>query len=189
MSGSVLYYDSSLGVTATGVGSAGQVLTSNGGGAPTFQSVGGTPVGFISTLTTSATNATGDGTQYTLICDNVVVNAGSGYDNTTGIFTAPSNGSYAFNFNIFLSNLSSSHTDVVVYFQFSGGSSDRILSVNPYVVMSSTGLMGLSVATTKYILAAQTVKVLIAVSGGTKTVTVEGGTPDAFSTFNGFKIG
>jgi hypothetical protein len=43
---------------------------------------------------TSLTNVTGDGTTPIIIYDTIVSQQGTGYDNTTGIYTAPSDGYY-----------------------------------------------------------------------------------------------
>lgn len=51
------------------------------------------------------TNVTGDGTAYTVIFDSEIKDTQGDYDNTTGIFTAPTTGRYRFNGSVKLTNL------------------------------------------------------------------------------------
>jgi hypothetical protein len=84
----------------SGVGSSGQVLTSNGASAlPTWQPNPAGRVAFSAYLTSSITNTTGDNTEYQpCIYDTVSLNVGSAYSTSTGLFTAPVAGNYIFTF-------------------------------------------------------------------------------------------
>lgn len=53
----------------------------------------------------TANNVTGDGTSYTVICDTVVFDQASNYNNATGVFTAPVSGRYQFNVIVVLQNI------------------------------------------------------------------------------------
>jgi len=55
---------------------------------------------FFAYLSSTQSNVTGDNTAYTIICDTVVINVGSGYNNSTGIYTAPRTGYYFFHYRI-----------------------------------------------------------------------------------------
>lgn len=86
---------------------AGFVLTSNGAGTtPTFQAAGGggSTVQFQAYLTSPQTVA-GGSTSDTIVFNTAIANVGSAYNTGTGVFTAPSNGFYAFSANIFYKNL------------------------------------------------------------------------------------
>ena len=49
---------------------------------------------FSAYLSSTASNVTGDGTVYTIICDTKSFDLNSDYNNTTGLFTAPVTGKY-----------------------------------------------------------------------------------------------
>lgn len=62
---------------------------------------GSSSVSFFAYQSAPVNNVTGDSTAYTVIFDTELYDTGSGYDNTTGIFTAPVTGTYEFNFGIY----------------------------------------------------------------------------------------
>ena len=55
---------------------------------------------FFAQLNANLGNVTGDGTVYTVVCDNVVVDQSASYNNTNGVFTAPVTGNYLFGASI-----------------------------------------------------------------------------------------
>ncbi|MGE4490178.1 MAG: right-handed parallel beta-helix repeat-containing protein [Kiritimatiellales bacterium] len=67
----------------------------------------GTPVNFYVTYSMDQLNVPGDGTDHTVTAPNAVLNEGSGYDNTTGIFTVPRPGLYTFTIGCNLSEVDS----------------------------------------------------------------------------------
>lgn len=65
----------------------------------------------------STTNQTGLSNGSTIICDTVLLNQGSGYNGTTGIFTAPVTGNFLFTaYVVFitLSGVTNAATDLIV---------------------------------------------------------------------------
>lgn len=64
------------------------------------------------TLGTAVSSVTGDGTVYTLVWDTL--SFGSGYNVSTGVFTAPMNGDYLFLVDCYMTNLTSSHTSCIM---------------------------------------------------------------------------
>lgn len=90
------------------VGTAGQVLTSNGAGAlPTFQAASNSGVAAFSAYKSAAsTGVTGAGALYTVICDSEFYDNGSNYNTGTGTFTAPTTGGYQFTVTSNLNNVS-----------------------------------------------------------------------------------
>ena len=60
------------------------------------------------TIATPLSNVTGDGTLYTTILDTV--GSGSGYNTSTGVFTAPNALYYMFSYCFEMTGLTSSHT-------------------------------------------------------------------------------
>lgn len=65
---------------------------------------------FHAYLSSTQSNATGDGTIVTLIFDTVVSNIGSNYNNANGKFTAPVTGIYLFNCVAFFTGIGSETT-------------------------------------------------------------------------------
>lgn len=62
---------------------------------------------FLASKTTDSTNQTGTGGSATVIFDSAILNTGSGYNTTSGIFTAPVTGKYRLSANVELTLLSS----------------------------------------------------------------------------------
>lgn len=60
---------------------------------------------FYAYFNATASNVTGDGTAYTAIFNTELFDQASNYDNATGIFTAPVDGKYQFNADIYLSDV------------------------------------------------------------------------------------
>jgi hypothetical protein len=108
------------GTTATGaeqsiasVGTAGQVLTSNGAGAlPTMQTLPSSLSSFSAYLASTQNNVTGDGTIYTLGTGatlTILDNTGSNFT-TSGVYTAPATGLYFLSVTCRIDGLTVSNT-------------------------------------------------------------------------------
>ena len=102
----------------SGVGSLGEVLTSNGGGTlPTWQPAGGGGTGsnpFRAYLTGSVANVTGDGTVYSLIFNATTFDPSGGINTGTGVFTAPTTGYYLLGANVTFNNFQSGPISMIV---------------------------------------------------------------------------
>ena len=88
------------------------------------------PAYFHAYLSTNLINFTGDGTNATIVFDTVSTNVGSGYNNSTGVFTAPVTGLYHFTSNLILENMSAANTSL----SFTGVASSggiNVLQLNP----------------------------------------------------------
>lgn len=155
----------------------------NGQGAFSTPSSSGISVGFTASLTSTATNATGDGTVFDIVSYTEQSDISSNFNATTGVFTAPSDGLYLFFLVVQLSNLSSSHTDG--YTRFTDGSNNFYISrFNPYTYDGTTAVPIVSGIFIAQLTASTTIKAQVQVTGGTKTVSVNGTT----TRFGGFKI-
>jgi hypothetical protein len=174
------------------LGTASQVLTSNGAGvAPTFQTVSAVnSPSFIAYQSSAVSNATGDGTTYSLICGSTLTNVGAAYATGTGLFTAPTSGAYVFNANVYLNLLGAAHTLCQCYFVnvTTGVSIGTFAFCNPFACSNSSqfvvqGNVILQLA------ASDQVKVTVQVANGAKTVQIFGAATVLQTAFSGFKIG
>lgn len=105
------------------VGTAGQVLTSNGAAAlPTFQTVS-TPsaTGFIAYASATLSAKTGDGTLYQVIYNSTVRNDSTIYATGTGLVTVNKTGLWYFNVNMAFSGVVVANTYGQFFFQTGAG--------------------------------------------------------------------
>jgi hypothetical protein len=121
---------------------------------------------------TTATNVTGDSTDYTILFDNIVFDQDSNFNTGTGVFTAPVTGRYYFSVQIAVANMNISMT--AAYFQVSCTSRAFLFyNCNPYAI-SNSGSAGLVGSSFVDMAATDTLHVHIAIAGSTKTVTLVG---------------
>jgi hypothetical protein len=141
-------------------------------------------INFSARQSADATDATGDGTTYTVVCDTVIQNVGSGYNGGTGVFTAPVTALYYFTCIIDLANLGAAHTIGLI--NFCGHAFDY----NPFnMAQSSSAATSISYNQILPLMAGNGVSLTVAVGSGTKTVTVQGGSGVRGCFFSGFLIG
>jgi len=120
-------------------------------------------------------DVTGDSTAYQIICNTEIFDQGSDYNSSTGVFTAPTTGRYVLFFSIKIHDISG-HT---------GSSCSIVTSNRTYLInncdpdtcdisgsLAGFGHQGLIIADMD---ASDTAYVQLTVSGGTKTIDVEGG--------------
>lgn len=139
---------------------------------------------FLATVTSTLSNVTGDGTNYTVIFGTEIVDYAANYDPTTGTFTAPVTGMYQFNAVILLSGLVAGNTD---------GQILLVTSNRTYNTRQSVGAMrdnldrcSLQISQSCDMDAGDTCVIQILVSGGSKVTDILSG---GASSFSGFLIG
>jgi len=131
---------------------------------------------FSAYLHTSVTNVTGDGTAYQIIFDTVLFDQASSYNSSTGVFTAPVAGIYAFNVAGLATGVLGTHN--TLQFQIIPSSPAVNLQgsyINPYTVAANGGYCGVNTPFIVQLAASATVHFIFQVSGGTKVVGLDGG--------------
>jgi len=160
--------------------SAGLVLTSNSPPhQPTFQVVNSSNSNGYFSLNTPVIDVTGDGTTYTILYDTTNFQNGSdiSYNSGTGVFTINTTGVY--NIELFLSvrNLGVAHLQLQASLSLSTIGGPAIYA-NPYAMSNQTTNQQASYGSsvTLSLTSTNTFKVIVQVSGSTKTVTASGNT-------------
>ena len=180
---------SSAGKISTVTGTAGYVLTANGAGtAPSFQAASAAAVpAFAATTTSDATNITGDGTFFTLVCGTELFDVGGNYNHTTGIFTAPSTGNYVFAGEICFNNLGAAHTVGVITVTPTAGGIYRNYQYtpNPANLRNNGNYCDFPIYHFVPLTAGDTARITAAISNGTKVVGYYG---SSSTFFYGYKV-
>jgi len=150
---------------------------------------------FFADISASISNVTGDSTAYLILFDRVYSNFGSDYDNTTGLYTAPSDGLYSFNSTVSVNGLSAGMDRGYFRFRVSGTGpmvgEIGVVRNNALAVADGTnGQWRFNGATSIFLNSGDTVGVTVTVEGAAKTADVSQGlaSPPAKTWFSGFKV-
>jgi hypothetical protein len=191
MAGTVLYLDTSAGVTTTGPGITGQVLTSQGPGvAPIFAPSGiGTTTAFQAYLSNNTAPVTGDSTVYQIIFDTVVRNDSSIYNNSTGLVTFNQSGLWYVNSNVTFAGILVANLNGNIYFQNQTPVQFGFLNYGAFPTSTSSGEYGATNSALIPVTAGDTLGVFVIYDGnGSKNVNVQG-TDLSITSFSGFFVG
>lgn len=138
---------------------------------------------FLAVKSANTTNATGDGTTATVICDTEVFDLTSNYNNSTGVFTAPATGKYHFDLGV---------STGAIGVQTLGGielvTTARTYFgnfVNPTAVKTSANTIIANFAVLANMTSGDTASMAVVYTGSTKTVSIVGdGTGETFFSGN-----
>lgn len=128
---------------------------------------------FLAAKTSDSTNVTGTGASPTVIFDSAVINVGSHYNATSGIFTAPVTGKYRLGSSVMLTLVSS----VATQGQITLNTSNRVYAnrFSPVAPMALSNEMSFQVGHLVDMDAGDTATVLVQIAGmAAPTVTIEG---------------
>jgi len=182
---------------ATLTGTSNQVTVTNGSGSiilstpqdiatgssPTFAALSlSTQPSFLAYVGTNLTDVTGDGTSYDVIFNTEVFDRGSGYNTSTGIFTAPSAGTYVFGGQLDINQLGT-HNELQIVI-ITSNRNYQMYYLTPVNIIRG-GNTQLSFATLADMDSSDTAKVRLFIAGSTKTVDVLA----TSSKFYGWKVG
>lgn len=131
------------------------------------------------------TNATGDGTQVTVVFGSTNINQSSAYNASTGIFTAPKAGNYLFLATVTAGAVTSTAWNVgkLVLVTTARNYTGQLL--NPGTVFTGNNTVGLIFHHIVPMAAGDTAMIQINVSGSTKTISIRGDTGDSLTYFSG----
>lgn len=127
---------------------------------------------FLALLNSSTGNVTGDGTVYTIVCDNVVVDQSSSYNHLTGVFTAPVQGNYVFGASINTQGLTSGMNAYVLKCETTARTY-RLAELGAFALSSSSQTLQIATSTFARMNANDTAYFTIWVGGGAKVVSLQ----------------
>lgn len=139
---------------------------------------------FFAQLNANLGNVTGDGTVYTVPCDNVVVDQSSSYNPATGVFTAPVAGNYLFGASINTQGLTSS-MNVYVLKCMTTAREYRLVEMGAYSPSSASQTLQIAGCIFAKMSAGDTAFFTIRVSGGSKVVSLQ---PNGISFIYGYLL-
>lgn len=130
---------------------------------------------FSAQLSASQSDATGDGTVATMICNSEFYDQNSEYNTSTGVFTAKQTGRYQFNITLALGDLADVHTLGGLFLTV--GTAPIAICLwkgNPGAMRDSNNNLIVSGSCLLTMVATNTATVTVQVSGGTKVVDLVG---------------
>lgn len=142
---------------------------------------------FLAYKSSNTTNATGDGTVFTVIFDTSVFNRSSSYATGTGVFTAPVTGIYHFDFNCSVFGEGAAHTQG--FFNITTTAENFQLNYcNPFIMGTTNNQFNFTGGITCAMTAADTAKCTVQISGGTITVGIGGDASPIQTCFSGYLV-
>lgn len=146
-------------------------------------------VNFLAKLSAQQSNVTGDGTDYTIICDSVRSNVGAAYNNATGTFAAPNTGLYQFSWGLLGLNFTAAYNQIQVELVTTSGTW-RLSEENAGVVFDVNGFISLSGSVFVNLTATDIAFLQVLVTGGTKTIDIYGQSVnnDVDTWFSGYQV-
>ena len=139
---------------------------------------------FLATQVSSTlTNVLGNGSSYLVIFNTQT--AGSGYNTSTGKWTAPSSGTYQMQYNILISNISASNNNLVDFLVYdnTAGANYALFRQNGYTGAASDNRYYISCSALVPVTSGHDYVVYGSISGSSLNLSIL-----ANSTFSGFKI-
>lgn len=141
---------------------------------------------FMAVLSAStANNVTGDGTSVSVLCDSALTNAGGCFDPTTGLFTANRDGTYWFSAQALLSNIATGHTRADFWLNGAGSQAFYGGLINPANIAAGSYCSIIMPMVLVPMTSGQSMSVMVAVSGSTKSVGIYGSTSERYTRFCG----
>jgi hypothetical protein len=128
---------------------------------------------FFATISADIVDVTGDGTQYNILWNTEALDQNSDFDTTTGTFTAPVTGVYAFQTCITLAQIGAGHTALILRF-IATGFQYRNVNMNP-VPIANGGSLSQTISGIFKMTAGDTMNTQVIVSNSTKTVDISWG--------------
>jgi len=137
---------------------------------------------------TDQANATGNGTVFTVICDNVLAQNGTNYNSTTGAFTVPSSGFYMVTVQVMIKNLSNLMTSGIL--TINGSLAPHITYFNPFAMIDViTSFVTINVAAVLFVNATNPLSFTVEIDGGSgNTATIAGSGSDSLTSFGVVKL-
>lgn len=144
---------------------------------------------FRAILTSTASDVTGDATDYIVILNSASPNINTMYNTADGKVTVSIAGMYIFDVSMTLTGIISTHTALRCYLKGTSGNDIEIFKCNPYLCATAAGYLTFSASVSNYITSVPSEYTLqIVVSNGTKVVDLLATAGAYQTTFLGYRF-
>ena len=149
---------------------------------------------FRANQSADASNVTGDGTEYPIICNVELIDTNNNYNNTTGVFTVPSTGMYTLSYSVGLgyNGLKAAHTRGRLRFDVNSGAAFIVvedLNIGAvFETLSGQAEYVMAGSIDVYLSANDAIFMSLYVANDTKTVSIPGTGGNFGTSFSGHKI-
>lgn len=142
---------------------------------------------FSAYKSSNSTNATGDGTEVTIVCDTEVVDQNSDYNNSTGTFTAPVTGTYLFSAGVQFASVGAATSGYIILVSNNTLTTYVIWQGSPATLKDGSGNGGITGSFVVKLNSGETMVLKASLSGTTKTVTIRG-LSNYYTYFSGYLV-